>query len=63
MITGDIHVSDLFSNDPGLMKVFVQYGLQCPSCKGIEQDTIARVAVNNGLNLDEFLLALNKAGK
>jgi len=63
MITGDIRVSDLFSNNPGLMKVFEQYGLKCPACKGVEQDTLARVAVNNGIDLDEFLQALNKAGK
>jgi len=60
MITGDNHVSDLFEKNPDQMKVFVQFGLHCPSCRGIEQDTIARVAVNNGLNLDEFLAALNK---
>ena len=60
MITGDLHVSDLFEQNPDLMKVFEKYGLHCPSCRGIEQDTLSRVAVNNGLNLDEFLVTLNK---
>ncbi len=42
-----------------IMTVFKDYGLYCPSCKGIGEETIAKIAATNGLDLKEFLKKLN----
>jgi len=44
-----------------IITVFKEYGLYCPSCKGIEEETIGKIAVTNGLDLKEFLKKLNAA--
>ena len=44
-----------------VVRVFEDYRLYCPSCKGIREETIEKIAVTNGLNLKEFLKDLNTA--
>ena len=41
--------------------VFRKHNLDCLSCKGMIEDTIEKVAFNNGLELQPFLDELNKA--
>jgi hybrid cluster-associated redox disulfide protein len=43
-------------------KIFKKLGLDCPACKGASEDTIEKVAINNGLDLNELLKELNKPG-
>ncbi|MGL4368798.1 MAG: hypothetical protein ACRCUT_03890 [Spirochaetota bacterium] len=59
MIREDTRLSELFKNNKDAVKVFQKFALSCPRCKGQAQDTIAKVAVNNGLDLKAFLSALN----
>ena len=44
-----------------IVKVFEDYRLYCPSCKGVIEETIEKIAVTNGLNIKEFLKELNAA--
>ena len=44
-----------------VVKVFEDYRLYCPSCKGIREETIEKIAVTNGLDIKEFLNDLNAA--
>lgn len=44
-----------------IVKVFEDYRLYCPSCKGVREETIEKIAVTNGLNIKEFLKELNAA--
>ena len=44
-----------------IIKVFEGYGLYCPACKGAGEETIEKVAVNNGLDVKKLLQDLNSA--
>ena len=44
-------------------RVLKKYNLDCAGCKGAKEDTIEKVAVNNGLDLKELLKELNAAAK
>lgn len=59
MIDKNTRLTELFKNDKHALEVFKRFGLACPSCKGQAQDTIAKVAVNNGLDPQALLDALN----
>ena len=41
--------------------VFKSYNLKCPSCKGVEQDTIGQIIINNGLDPKKFMEKLKEA--
>ncbi|GEM_PF-722289 len=41
--------------------VFRKHNLRCLKCKGMVEDTIEKVAFNNGIDLQSFLDELNKA--
>ncbi len=62
-ITGDTIVKDIIGGNKEIAKVFKKYNLECLSCRGIEHDTVRIVAVNNGLDPDEFLKELKEAEK
>ena len=62
-ITGDTIVKDVITGNTEITKVFKKHNLDCLSCRGIEQDTLRIVAVNNGLDLEEFLKELKEAAK
>jgi hypothetical protein len=44
-----------------IITVFKEYGLYCPFCKGIGEETIGKIAATNGLDIKEFLKKLNAA--
>ena len=60
-IAGNTNVAEAFKMSKEINKVFKSYNLHCPGCKGASEDTIEKVAVNNGLDLQVFLDDLNKA--
>ncbi|HDP80089.1 MAG TPA: DUF1858 domain-containing protein [Spirochaetes bacterium] len=47
----------------GVTAVFSKYRLDCPTCRGAGQDTIEKVALNNGMDLKKLLAELNEAAK
>jgi hypothetical protein len=59
MVDVNTRLSDLFKSDKSAVEVFRRFELVCPSCKGQAQDTIAKVAVNNGLDPQKLVDALN----
>lgn len=62
-IKADTLVSDAIKSSKNVLKVLRKYNLDCAGCRGAVQDTIDIVAVNNGLDLKEFLKELNEAAK
>jgi hypothetical protein len=59
MVTEHTKISELFKNNKDAVRVFERFNLSCPQCKGQAQDTISKVAVNNGLDVHALLDALN----
>lgn len=57
----DLKLRDLLKMSGRVAKVLENYNLECAGCRGNEHDTVERVAVNNGLDLDKFLSELNDA--
>ncbi len=56
-------VEDAMKKSREVAKVLKRYNLDCAGCRGAKEDTIEKVAVNNGLDLREFLRELNAALK
>ncbi len=61
-ITAETKLIDIMA-DPAVSEVFRKYSFMCPSCKGMVQDTVAHVIVNNGLDSVSFLKELNDSIK
>ena len=61
-ITPETKLTDIIAH-PAVSDVFKKYSFMCSSCKGMVQDTVAHVIVNNGLDSDSFLKELNDSIK
>ena len=59
MVDKNTKISELFKTDKNAINVFKKFDLACPGCRGQAQDTIAKVAVNNGLDPQKLIHALN----
>jgi len=62
-IKADTLVADAIKISKNVGKVLKRYNLDCAGCRGAVEDTIDKVAVNNGLDLQQFLKDLNEAAK
>ncbi len=62
-IKADTLVSDAIKMSKEVAKVLNKYKLDCAGCRGAVEDTIDKVAVNNGLDVKQFLDDLNEAVK
>lgn len=62
-IKADTLVVDAIKISKNVNKVFNKYNLDCAGCRGAVEDTIDKVAVNNGLELKQLLADLNEAVK
>lgn len=62
-IKADTVVVDAIKMSKEVTKVLKKYKLDCAGCRGAVEDTIEKVAVNNGLDLKVFLEDLNNAIK
>ncbi|HOP28361.1 MAG TPA: disulfide oxidoreductase [Spirochaetota bacterium] len=60
-ITKNTYVPDALKVSKHVSEVFRKHNLRCLKCKGIVEDTIEKVAFNNGIDLQSFLDELNKA--
>ena len=54
-------ILDALHESKNIQRVLDKYNLDCAGCKGAVEDTIEKIALNNGLELDAFLQELNKA--
>jgi hybrid cluster-associated redox disulfide protein len=56
-------VEEAMKKSPAVAAVFKKYRLDCPSCRGAKEDTIEKVALNNGLDLKALLKEFNRVLK
>ena len=59
-ITEKTTVQEAVKISKQVIRVFTKYNLDCPGCRGSSQDTIEKVASNNGIDLTALLKDLNK---
>ena len=52
-------IIDALKLSKGVKEILQKYNLDCAGCKGAVEDTIEKVAFNNGLDLKMFLNELN----
>ncbi len=55
------YVPEALKASKHVAEVFRKHDLKCLKCKGMVEDTIEKVAFNNGIELQSFLDELNKA--
>ena len=60
-ITADMTFDELLKTYPKSRAVLKEYGLTCMDCKGRKADTLAIGALNNGIDINEFLKALQSS--
>jgi beta-galactosidase beta subunit len=58
-ITKNTKAIDALKLTSNVIKVFRKYDLYCPGCKGIGEETIEKIAVCNGMDVQKFLDELN----
>lgn len=54
-------VAEILKNYKSTASIFKNYNLNCPSCRGIEQDTLEKVIINNGLDPQKFMKEIIEA--
>ena len=62
-IKAGTNVSEALKMSRKVADVFRKYELDCLTCKGVVQETVDKIAFNNGLILADFLKELNDALK
>ncbi len=60
-ITKSTKAPDAIKMSPNIMKIFKKYDLYCPRCKGIGEDTIEKIAICRGMDVQAFVDELNSA--
>ena len=60
-ITKNTKAGDALEMSDAVKKIFEKHNLYCPGCKGLDEDTIEKIAVCNGMDLQEFLDELNSS--
>lgn len=56
-------VSDIIAKNPQAEKVFKQFGMMCLGCPASQSESLQDACDVHGLNTDEVLNELNKAGQ
>ena len=62
-ISGDMTISEVVTNYPETMAVFIKHGMTCFGCPMALMETVAQGAEAHGVNADEMVEELNKAIK
>jgi len=60
-ITEKTTVPEVLKMSKNASQVFKKYNLDCLGCKGSQDETLDKVAVNNGLDLKAFMEELSAA--
>jgi Zn-finger nucleic acid-binding protein len=53
--------SEVLKKYKNTASVFNSYNLNCPSCRGVEQDTLEKIIINNGLDPQKFMEEIREA--
>ena len=56
-------IAEVIENFPKAATILMGFGHHCVGCPAAQSETIKDLAINNQMNLDEFLESLNKAIK
>lgn len=62
-ITRDTKALDALRMPGSVIQVFMKHHLYCPGCKELPRETIEKIALCNGLDMEQFLAELNDALK
>lgn len=63
MITQEMIIADIISQHPETLPVFKEYSLDCYECQIADLETLKHGAGVHKVNIDELLIALNRALK
>jgi beta-galactosidase beta subunit len=58
-ITKNTRAVDALRLSNNVVKIFRKHDLYCPGCKGLVEETIEKIAVCNGMDVQKFLDELN----
>ncbi|MGM0501628.1 MAG: DUF1858 domain-containing protein [Bacillota bacterium] len=59
-VTKETIMLDVLKNNPQATKILVDFNLGCSSCFGAVFEDVETIARANGIDVDDFLEALNK---
>ena len=60
-ITEKTRVHDAIKSSANVLKVLEKYGLDCAGCKGAVEETVEKLAINNGLDVKTLVRELNRS--
>ncbi len=60
-IKKEMKIGDVIMKYPQTIEVFIEYNLGCANCPMAEPESIEEAAEVHDLNVEEFLLDLNRA--
>jgi len=60
-ISAETNAAEALKMSKKIAEVFNKYNLYCTGCKCIKEETIGRIAFNQGLDRDNFISELNSA--
>lgn len=58
-ITKDMVIGEIIRNKPETIDILLRFGLGCVGCPASQMETIEEAAMVHGIELNEFLKALN----
>lgn len=61
MLTKDMSIMETVQKYPQTVKVFQQFGMGCIGCAASSFENIAQGAAAHGMDIEELMIALNKA--
>ena len=61
MITKDMIIGDVITENPELVQTFFQNGMMCIGCPASQGESIEQAAAVHGLDADQLVNALNEA--
>ena len=59
MITKDMSIMEVVTNQPDTVPVFMQSGMGCIGCAAAHFENIEQGALAHGIDVDELITALN----
>lgn len=60
-ITGKMTIGEVVEKYPQTIQIFFDLGLHCVGCFAASNETIEQGAKSHGINIEDFLVSLNKA--
>jgi hybrid cluster-associated redox disulfide protein len=60
MINKDMTIGEVVREYPDKIEVLMSFGMGCVGCPASQAETLEQAAMVHGIDLDEFIEALNK---